>query len=62
MTLLDDRTITRSFGSPRPEGCGSADRDFLDRVDDRIVEVDGSVRATDSGYSARLERTTVTRR
>jgi len=29
---------------------------FLDRVADRIVEVDGSVRATDGGYSAWLER------
>ncbi len=34
----------------------SHDRYFLDRVADRIVEVDGSVRATDGGYSAWLER------
>ena len=33
----------------------SHDRYFLDRVADRIVEVDGSVRATDGGYSAWLE-------
>ena len=36
----------------------SHDRYFLDRVADRIVEVDGSVRATDGGYSAWLERKT----
>ncbi len=35
----------------------SHDRYFLDRVADRIVEVDGSVRASDGGYSAWLERT-----
>ena len=34
----------------------SHDRYFLDRVADRIVEVDGSVRASDGGYSAWLER------
>ena len=34
----------------------SHDRYFLDRVADRIVEVDGSVSATDGGYSAWLER------
>ena len=34
----------------------SHDRYFLDRVVDRIVEVDGGVRASDGGYSAWLER------
>ena len=34
----------------------SHDRYFLDRVADRIVEVDGGVRASDGGYSAWLER------
>ena len=34
----------------------SHDRYFLDRVADRIVEVDGVVRATDGGYTAWLER------
>ena len=34
----------------------SHDRYFLDRVADRIVEVDGGVRATDGGYTAWLER------
>ena len=57
MTLLAGRAITRSFG-PRPQECGSADRDFLDPVADRIVEFDGSVCATDGRYSARRERTT----
>ena len=36
----------------------SHDRYFLDRVADRIVEVDGGVQATDGGYSAWLERRT----
>lgn len=34
----------------------SHDPYFLDRVADRIIEVDVSVRATDGGYSAWLER------
>ena len=34
----------------------SHDRYFLDRVADRIIEVDGRVRASDGGYSAWLER------
>ena len=34
----------------------SHDRYFLDRVADRIIEVDGSVRATEGRYSAWLER------
>jgi len=40
-----------------PSGYGiSRSRSILSRVVDRIVEVDGSVRATDGGYSAWLER------
>ena len=38
----------------------SHDRYFLDRVADRIVEVDGAVRASDGGYSAWLERRAAT--
>ncbi len=34
----------------------SHDRYFLDRVADRIVEVDGGIQASDGGYSAWLER------
>jgi len=34
----------------------SHDRYFLDRVADRIVEVDGGIYASDGGYSAWLER------
>jgi ATP-binding cassette, subfamily F, member 3 len=34
----------------------SHDRYFLDRVADRIVEVDGGVTVTDGGYSAWTER------
>jgi len=34
----------------------SHDRYFLDRVADRIVEVNGGVRVSDGGYSAWLER------
>jgi ATP-binding cassette subfamily F protein 3 len=34
----------------------SHDRYFLDRVADRIVEVDGGIRTTEGGYSAWLER------
>ena len=40
----------------------SHDRYFLDRVADRIVEVDGGVRASDGGYSAWLERARCRRR
>jgi hypothetical protein len=38
-----------------PSGYGIS-RSILGRVVDRIVEVDGSVHATDGGYSAWLER------
>ena len=59
MTLLAGRSITNSFGSRLIlDGADLAiePRAFLDRVADRIVEVDGSVRASDGGYSASLER------
>jgi ATPase subunit of ABC transporter with duplicated ATPase domains len=43
-------------GSGRQSRSATHDRYFLDRVVDRIIEVDGGVRASDGGYSAWLER------